>query len=302
MNPVKLGQIIYELRTNRNMSQTTLANNICSIKQLIRYEKGLSYPSLYTMDLISTRLGVNISKYFEYFEYSDPIMIYELFEQLVDLHMLRKHEELLKLIERIEKSCEIGNNHNKKISYYKYIALAHISKDYKTYYPKLLTLLSNSNIHEGNLESLLDSFLEPLDCKIISSIAVIHLSMNESDKCIRLLTKLTDKLLDEYRLFDLKLILPIIYNLAKITYDQKNYLNCLDYCNKGIELLREQKSIFILGEFYVSMANCYEALGDQALAKKYYGYYIYYFEMQGLENEIANDKTKLNKTYDNAYF
>lgn len=301
MNSDNLGKIISFFRKQRNFSQQLLSENICSREQLIRIEKGKFYPSIFTISLLSAKLGVDLTKYFEYLNYENPIDVYNFFETFQQLHHLRKYDELNQQISNFKLKYNLNKYHIQQITWYECMVDAHINKRFKENYKILEDLLFSSNLFEGNLFDLLKGFLKPLDYKIINTLSVFQFLIGNTSYGIEILEKATNNLLNKYKLIDVNTLIPLVYNLAKAHYNQQDYSNCIIQCDCGINVLLEQHSFVLLGDLYVMKANSYEALGNKDAAARFYTYYIYYYEMLGLVTEISDDKEKLKHDYQQLF-
>ena len=61
MDAEKIGQFIYKLRTDKNLTQSQLADNIhVTNKAISRWERGIGFPDISLLEPLSNELGVSI--------------------------------------------------------------------------------------------------------------------------------------------------------------------------------------------------------------------------------------------------
>jgi len=60
INLLGIGEIITYCRKIKNLSQSALADGICTKEYIYKLEKGKCSPTLYLLDQISNRLGINL--------------------------------------------------------------------------------------------------------------------------------------------------------------------------------------------------------------------------------------------------
>lgn len=78
-----IGNLIREYRNRLEISQKTLAEDICSEKFIYLIEKGSRTPSAEMTKLIGNRLGVDLFDYFQYLDCKDPIEVRECMSKII---------------------------------------------------------------------------------------------------------------------------------------------------------------------------------------------------------------------------
>jgi len=301
MNSVHLGEIIKEFRKERKLSQEALAEGICSRKEIIRIEKGETFPSYHTISLLSIRLGTDLYKFFEFLNYDDPIACFNLMENL-KLALNNAHYQNCSDLLNEDIVSQLDNPlHMEMISWFKISCDANISKNFEDGIHDLIHILPK-DILSKDYNIINHTFMNPIYYKMINSCGVMLANMNKFQEAQNLFQSTADLLLDHFQYDDPETVNIILLNLSNLLYIIKDIDNCLKYCEIALNILKKYQTFQLLGGFYSIMGNCYEYKGDLEKSKKYYAYYIYYYEMIDEPDFVAAHKKSLNQDYKNCYF
>lgn len=251
MNLKNMGFLIKHFRIESNLTQELLCNNICSVRQLSRIEKGQSEPSLNSIHLFSFKLGIDLSKYIEYLDYDSPIAVYDYAQRFHILYLNRNFIELLSLVNEFRVKFIIPDMHKLYVTWYSCVCDAYLNCNFEENYNLVIKCLYEKYNYSGTLINILDSFMSIRDLRVITSLAIFKLRMNDLTFSIELLKALVSKMIKSLPNMNIDLLIYAINNLAKALDMQGNTEDCLLYCNLGIDILSKNQSFISLNDLTI---------------------------------------------------
>lgn len=228
MDAEKMGQFIYKLRTDKNLTQSQLADNIhVTNKAISRWERGIGFPDISLLEPLSNELGVSIL-------------------ELLKGEKLNKHDyvakddinTLLKAIINIKKNKLILLSITTIIAIISIIYFkTHFSGFNNIYFEQLLNHISlvpfsniYASIHNKSIIELVSNIITNSLIGIIISYYIIYFSSNNKLKTIILINILLElfKWLMTIGIFDIDdIIIRCITCLIIINIYSKNKIHIL---------------------------------------------------------------------------
>ena len=228
MDAEKMGQFIYKLRTDKNLTQSQLADNIhVTNKAISRWERGIGFPDISLLEPLSNELGVSIL-------------------ELLKGEKLNKHDyvakddinTLLKTIINIKKNKLILLSITTIIAIISIIYFkTHFSGFNNIYFEQLLNHISlvpfsniYASIHNKSIIELVSNIITNSLIGIIISYYIIYFSSNNKLKTIILINILLElfKWLMTIGIFDIDdIIIRCITCLIIINIYSKNKIHIL---------------------------------------------------------------------------
>ncbi len=289
MNYNNIGKVIYLFRKQNEISRSDLCNGICSEKQLYRIETLKSIPSIYLVQQLSYRLGVNLTCYLIYSFCDNPIYVTQKIKEIEFYYLNRNYAGVIKCIQMFDKY------------YYKHFEIEQIMRWYETIamsnenlidlsYDILLELLAIST--NKSLIELCTSYLTDNELRIVHSIISLYCKNGDFSSAKSLLLPLIKNLEHLHFTKNKSVYLQLLYNLSKLYYIEENYFDSIHAAKAGIDFCRTNNFLRILPDFFYICGQCYEACEDISKALEYFRYFIYLYEIQG--HNVYSEKCKKN--------
>lgn len=283
----QIGNVIRMLRIASKLSQTDLANGICTQAEISRIEHNLTDPHATTLHLIAQRLGVDMNFFFNEQDYSKL--------QYVDntVYLMRKfveegkYEEVGQVIEN-EKHNPVFNKplYKQLILWHEGLVMYYVKHDMQS----ALTLLYEAlSIHQPSIH------YSETQIEILISIGNLYGENNHFEKA----HAYYDKAKISYEKLTItnspRALLRLLYNSAVTLISEKRLIDALEQCKEGIQLCKETKSIYLLGEFYYQIAKVHCRLGvkEEAINCLHTAVMIFDYMDNNFYKEYA--ETKLQK-------
>ncbi|WP_291652061.1 helix-turn-helix domain-containing protein [Clostridium sp.] len=300
MDQNNLGLIIKQLRINKKITQEELASGICSTSQLYRIEKGKHFPSVFLLHQLSEKLAVDITKYIMFLNCTNPVYFSVLFENLEQLRLRRKYNDILSLISEIEMIPQYNydinlTNIKQLLCWYKGIALTNINDASISidYYLELLNL----TVKYDDTKELFKSILSINEIKIIHSIAATYCRLCEFSIAHDILLSLINNIKIFHVDLDVSLISEIYYNLSKLLFIQKDYENAILYADDGIKNCICNNFSCVLADLFYILGQCHECLGEFDLSIKNFSKFVCLYDILGHDKFSLSCKHELLEKY-----
>ena len=205
----KIGEEIKSKRLKRGLTQSQLAENICTQATISNLENGASVPTISILLKLAERLNIEFSNIYDYTLNSEnknnPI-----FKEVRELCSKVKHKEALELLETRIKFDELETIYDRKLYYY---------------FMGITNLMSKKNPNDSiyYFNQVLDSEIERshdfLDVSATNGIGIAYDLQNESDKALTYFDRSLNQLDELFTLIDTINESP---EIAKIYYNTAN--------------------------------------------------------------------------------
>ncbi|WP_373841809.1 helix-turn-helix domain-containing protein [Limosilactobacillus sp.] len=247
------GDVLKQIRRKRGLSQTALAEGICTQATISLMEKQNRLPKMDILTAICERLNISTDRIVE----NEVSGVNDTFNQVVDLltaHEYTKAEELLNKIKikRLESDFD-------KQRYYYLLGMVQVE---------------NNQIDDAifNFELVLTQFATTSAniymAMTTAGMALACLKRHDRERAIRL-TNRSVKLIDNKKLIgSLHQWASINEQIANLYLDLDDPDSAIEMAKRGIELCRKHDSLFLLDELYLCLGRAYIAKDDTKQAKQ----------------------------------
>lgn len=251
LDRVRLGKEIKRRRKIKSITQKQLAQDICNQSEISRIEAGEFFPSIDVLYLISSRLELPISYFFEVLTFEEITEIRSYKNEVWKLSSKKKYQELYSFLDvLLRKNIDHHPETKKFLLWQKYVSQYYLKMIDATYCLTELNLLLKVKIFG----------IDPLmDFHIKNSIANILSEKHEYIKSKNIYYEILNKCLEQPNTE--KLAIKTHYNLGKILYLTKDFQKSLYHTFKGINLSIESGDMSLLGQFYYQQGSLMEELG-----------------------------------------
>lgn len=255
---------IKELRTNKNMTLSELADGICSISHISRIENGTRTPNALILRQISNKLGVSPDILLRTVESPNSIRYYEIIKQLYIDCEYNRFEKVFEVTSKINFD-EVYSLEDKQIL----LALNYVCENMLRSIPELTI---------KRLQEVLDmsysSGAQPTDLEfaLLSNIANCHIQMKDLKKAKQIISFL--ELSVENTLFHIAKQPLIRFHTSNsiIAYHEKSYDKAHELIDKAISCAKDCSHHATLIECYYVKGRIYEKQNMQKEAMKWFNY------------------------------
>lgn len=247
------GDVLKQIRRKRGLSQTALAEGICTQATISLMEKQNRLPKMDILTAICERLNISSDRIVE----NEVSGINETFNQIVDNLISRNFEDASALLKKVHvKNLESDFD---KQRYYYLVGMVQVE---------------SNQIDEAifNFELVLTQFATTSAniylAMTTAGMALAYLKRGDKERAARL-TNRSVKLIDNKKLIgSLYQWASIDCQIAELYLQLEDPDNAIEVANKGIELCREHDSLFLLDELYLYIGRSYILKNDKEEAKK----------------------------------
>lgn len=247
------GDVLKQIRRKRGLSQTALAEGICTQATISLMEKQNRLPKMDILTAICERLNISSDRIVE----NEVSGINETFNQIVDNLISRNFEDASALLKKVHvKNLESDFD---KQRYYYLVGMVQVE---------------NNQIDEAifNFELVLTQFATTSAniylAMTTAGMALAYLKRGDKERAARL-TNRSVKLIDNKKLIgSLHQWASIDCQIAALYLQLEDPDNAIEVANKGIELCREHDSLFLLDELYLCIGRSHILKNDKKEAKK----------------------------------
>lgn len=247
------GDVLKQIRRKRGLSQTALADGICTQATVSLMEKQDRLPKMSILSAICKRLSISVDRIIE----NDNNEINNQFNQIVDLLVNHRFTEASQALKQINVK-ELDSDFDKQRYYY---------------------LLGMVQVENNQLDDAIFNF-ELVLTQFATTSANIYLAMTTAGMALayykrqdneraKRLTDRAVKLIDNKKLIgSLHQWTSIYCQLAELYFNLHEYEQAIEIANRGIELCRQHDSLFILDELYLLKGKNELAAGQRSEAKQ----------------------------------
>ena len=247
------GDVLKQIRRKRGLSQTALAEGICTQATISLMEKQNRWPKMDILTAICERLNIQPDRIVEN-EVSD---VNDTFNQIIDALTDQEYDLAKQLISKI--SIKSLNSDFDKQRYYYLLGMVQISQD---------------QIDDAifNFELVLTQFATTSAniylAMTTAGMALAYLKRDDHERAVRL-TDRAVKLIDNKKLIgSLHQWASINCQIAELYWRLGEPEKALASAQRGIQLCRDRDSLFILDQLYLYVGRAYIAMGEKEKAKQ----------------------------------
>lgn len=247
------GDVLKQIRRKRGLSQTALAEGICTQATISLMEKQNRLPKMDILTAICERLNISSDRIVE----NEVSGVNDTFNKVIDMltaHEYDKAEEMLDAV----KVKQLDSDFDKQ----------------RYYYLLGMVQVENDQIDDAifNFELVLTQFATTSAniylAMTTAGMAMAYLKRNDRERAIRL-TNRSVKLIDNKKLIgSLHQWASINDQIANLYLELGDPDSAIEMVNRGIKMCRAHDSLFLLDELYLCLGRCYIAKGEQEDAKQ----------------------------------
>lgn len=247
------GDVLKQIRRKRGLSQTALAEGICTQATISLMEKQNRLPKMDILTAICERLNISSDRIVE----NEVSGVNDTFNQVIDLLPAHEYDQAEQLLGSV-KVKQLDSDFDKQ----------------RYYYLLGMVQVENNQIDDAifNFELVLTQFATTSANIYLAmttvGMAMAYLKRNDRERAIRL-TNRSVKLIDNKKLIgSLHQWTSINDQIANLYLELGDPDSAIEMVNRGIKMCREHDSLFLLDELYLYLGRCYIAKDQPADAKQ----------------------------------
>lgn len=276
---ISIGDRVQERRKGLKMSQQALAKDICAQAMVSKIERNEISPSMNIMHQIAERLDVTLSYFYgeESTKDEKEERIDELKMQIRERLKRRDYEAISFLME--------GN---------KEVVQTIVKEEDRTFFDWIQVILDYyiyENIQEAfaQLAAIQYSDISPsLAVEITQSVGTLYYEQKEYNKAIDYFARAEEALSKKV---DIQVKAKLYLNYALSLSAKEEYKSALERIILGMDLLIENDSLYLLGDFYYQKGLIQEALDNLGAAYESFQLAASIYKIQ--KNELAETRTRM---------
>lgn len=269
------GVLISELRKKRGITQEKLAEGLCDRRSISYIENGSISPGKYLFEQLMQRLGVDPKRFSSYIASREEMYFDEMRNRIAQLFRENKTDEILDLLESMEKNKSFKNN--KYILQYILKTRAWIvagGMDWHNAHDLELVPLLDKAIHltleNFDIKHMDSDLYTVIEIDIIRMYGLWNLFTDKKEEALRIFTQL-DSIIQTGYIFSEDISdahASLLVALAKCYRWLERYEEALSTSERGLDLCAETQSYRSLPWQLYQKASALYRLGrkDEALA------------------------------------
>ncbi|WP_374720963.1 helix-turn-helix domain-containing protein [Peribacillus tepidiphilus] len=283
-----IGQKIKELRKQVGLSQSELAEGICTQAQISKIEKGDVYPYASTLYLISERLGVDVNYFFDIGMTPRLDYVQEVYNQLKISRRTFNYLEIREIVESEEKNPLFFQNKRnyQLLLWHKGICEYMIDKDLN----KAINTLKEAIL----LTQPTEKIYSEREIELILSIGVLYFEEHQYEKALETYNTANTHMKSLPYLNDCTIKTRLLYNLARTHTRLGQFKESIKYCEEAIKWCLQKENLYLLGELHYHLGYNYELKEDFQTASKYMKKAYLILDLQNNKRFTAFIKEKLD--------
>ncbi|MGD6778517.1 helix-turn-helix transcriptional regulator [Sutcliffiella horikoshii] len=280
LNSRILGEEIKRIRKNKGLTQSDLANGICTQAAISGIESGRTFPSIDILYYLSLRLQVSMDYFLEKITFRQEQYVNDTYSYIEQLIKQDNFEELL----------EITNYELKRETGYKDESLELFlswQQAISRYELKQITweecISQLYNLLDSNHYSIKQQFL---NIRIKNSIGNVLANNEQYTDALAIFTEILKEEInmDGYHRMKLK----VYFNVSKLYYVMEDYKKSHHYAIEGIRISLIMEDLSVLGPLYVQAGqSLFRLKGNRNKILDLYNNALFMFRLYGREDYIS---------------
>ncbi|MFC0558415.1 helix-turn-helix domain-containing protein [Halalkalibacter alkalisediminis] len=257
-----VGEKVKQLRKSLKLSQIELASGICHQSLISHIEKGRTIPTVYVLNQIAIKLGVDMTYFLNVLSTENEYYI-SAFKSLVQLEVRNRNYENLKKLLESEQNNPLFNSTELQlfIKWHMGICIYYLDSD---------PVISIKVLKDSLDESLNNKSVTMTHVEMLNSLGIIYAEINDIQSAITIFKEALNTIKKLPVLLDKSIQLKVYYNYAKVLTRNNQLRESLRICEKGINLAIKIRSLVCLGELYYQIGYNYSFMNKKANAYDFY--------------------------------
>lgn len=286
------GEILQSFRQYKNLTLEELADGICTVDELISFEKERSYPTIDVLYRFANRLDVELTQFFDAaskttIHYPNAVI------QLIEKYKRERNYEAINHILQQEQKNPLFYQKTLKqyMMWHQGICHYYLEKNED----KALDTLSKA-IALTNPKRVA---LSEREIEILTSIGSIFNEMRNYRSAVTIFLEALNNIHQLPHLSNIKGKLRILFGLSQALTELGEYEKSLTYAKEGLNLCLNEEILFLLNEFHYQMGENYIKLGDIEKGRHYFNECLHLLKFEGKTSLLAIMEKEIAKILNN---
>lgn len=247
------GDIFKQIRRKRGLSQTALAEGICTQATISLMEKQNRIPKMNILTALCSRLDITTDEIIE----NDDVSMTAIFDQIGQLLAERQFEAAQDAMQKI-KVKNLQNEFDKQ-RYYYLLGMLQVQKhQFDEAIFNFELVLTQFSTTSANIYLAMTTI----------GMAMAHEKIGSQSRALRLVERAM-RLIDEKKLTGGQMQWIVVYEyIAGLYLTLGQPRAALNAAQRGIDICRQMRSMFLLDRYYLYAGKAQLALANQAVAKQ----------------------------------
>lgn len=247
------GDIFKQIRRKRGLSQTALAEGICTQATISLMEKQNRIPKMNILTALCSRLDITTDEIIE----NDDVSMTAIFDQIGRLLAERQFEAAQDAMQKI-KVKNLQNEFDKQRYYYLLGMLQVQEQQFDEAIFNFELVLTQFSTTSANIYLAMTTI----------GMAMAYEKIGSQSRALRLVERAM-RLIDEKKLTGGQMQWIVVYEyIAGLYLTLGQPRAALNAAQRGIDICRQMRSIFLLDRYYLYAGKAQLALANQAVAKQ----------------------------------
>lgn len=263
MQEMTLGEMLENMRTDKNISKVQLCEGICTITALTRYEQDVRVPDKFVIDCLLERLGKNPNK-IEFIDTDEEFKMSMYRNRIEKKFFQEEFLEVEELLKGYEGEIRHAMNLHQQYISFKRGQLAVIHRKLEDALELFLQALSYTKRKEIMEFGIGKKVLSDIEVEVLYSLAEIYLKTGEKAKAVFLFSELKEYLenLEKDDGKRIKYFPKVLLELAQEEKDKDNFGLASAYLKKAEEILIQEYQISSLKKMLKLQLEILEKTGE----------------------------------------
>ncbi|MBU5210218.1 helix-turn-helix domain-containing protein [Heyndrickxia oleronia] len=286
---LNLGEVLNSLRVYKRIEMVDLADNVCSVEDLILFEKGKKYPTLEQLASFADKLNVELNYFFD-FSYTSHFNYVKNVLNLIDHYKKQRNYMAISNIIKTEKNNPIFLHASKRqyLLWHEGICSFYLEKNKVLAIQLLRDAIKLTN---PSMQNLTESEID-----ILASIAIIEKDDNNYNEAINLFEEAIKNIDQLPYLIDSKIRIKILYSYAQVLTKVGEYLDSITFCKFGIQTCIDNEVSYQFADLHYQIGENYIKMGNIDSGIEYMNKASFLFETyedHEYADLVKNEKKKL---------
>ncbi|KAB2336553.1 helix-turn-helix transcriptional regulator [Cytobacillus depressus] len=282
------GEILQSVRQYKNLSVEELAEGICTVDELISFEKERSYPTLDVLYQFAQKLDMELTYFFDIAS-KTTVHFPNAVIQLIEKYKRERNYEAIHNIIQQEKENPLFSQKS--------------LKQYLLWHEGICSYYLNGNADQAlDLLSKAISVTNPKrvslserEIEILTSIGSIFNEIGNFKSAVTIFMEALSNIEKLPHILNIKGKLRILFGLSQALTELGELEKSLSYSQKGLNLCINEELLFLLNEFHYQIGENYVKMGQLDKGKYYLDECLHLLELEGKTNLLRIMKSEIDK-------
>ncbi len=282
------GEILQSFRQYKNLTVEELAEGICTVEELVSFEKERSYPTIDVLYKFAKKLDMELTYFFDIaskttVHYPNAVI------QLIEKYKRERNYAAINNIIQQEEDSPLFNQKSLKqyLMWHQGICYYYLDRNADKAFDTLSKAIAITNPKRVSLSER--------EIEILTSIGIIFYETKNYRSAVTIFLEALNNIENLPHVLNMKGNLRILFGLSQAYTKLDMYEESLSYCYKGLNLCINEELLYLLNEFHYQIGHNYVRLGDVEKGKHYLDECLHLLKLEKkskllniMESEIDN--------------